>query len=45
MINKNSLHYYVDLLRKQKEEKQTRQNTESCISALHNIICCAKIKL
>jgi len=38
IIKKNILHYYVDLLRLRDSEHRSRNQTDSCVNALHNII-------
>lgn len=37
-IQKNILHYYVDLLRMKDGEERTPKQSESCVTALHNVI-------
>lgn len=38
IIQKNELHYYIDLLRKNDSQYRLTGKTDSCINALHNVI-------
>ena len=39
IIQKNSLHYYVELIRMKDREERSPEQTEFCVTALHNVIC------
>ena len=37
-IQKNNLHYYVGLLRMDDTKQRTSEQSDTCVTALHNII-------
>lgn len=44
-IDKNVLHYYIDLLRTRNVEERNWSETDSCVNALYNAIRTMKILL